>query len=272
MQGVTIALVLVGSLAVATAAPARRGTVELGAPTTSAQVDREPLDRVVRARTRTLLRCYEQAMEVDPGVEGTATATFTIGRDGKVADVAVTGLTRESEACIVKTISTLRFARRGAAVEVSYPLRYAPTHEPAPASLQGMPRLGGGLDVDAAAALIAPAGFTRLNVSTVSLGAVRVTGGAGPSIVRRYLQRSLHSVAPCYDAALSDHPTLEGTVTVALTLGGDGAVTAATVAGLGDATVETCVASVFQAMAFPRSKAGASAVTVPVTMRPATRR
>jgi len=147
MRTLTIAVILLGGTA--SAAPRTKPTLEHGDATVAGDLDATAVAKVVKRSSATLLGCYKKALVIRPGLSGTATATFTIGADGKVATAEATGLTTSAGACIAATITKIRFAkpRDGQPVQVTYPLTFDPGVETgALASLIGTGGGGTGFD------------------------------------------------------------------------------------------------------------------------------
>jgi hypothetical protein len=92
----------------------------------------------------------------------------------------------------------------------------------------------------------------------VAVATPAVTGGLDPLIVRRYLKRQRCRLARCAAG-------MAGTITADFWFDVDGRVTASSAQG-GDDTVGACVASVIQAIEFPRPRGSASVhVTADIT-------
>lgn len=147
MRTLTVAVILLGGTA--SAAPRSKPTLEHGDATVSGDLDATALAKVVKRSSAKLLGCYKKALMIRPGLSGTATATFTIGADGKVATAETTGLITSAGACIAATITKIRFARPkdGQLVKVTYPLTFDPGAEGgAFASLTGTGDVGSGFD------------------------------------------------------------------------------------------------------------------------------
>ncbi|MDX9722416.1 MAG: AgmX/PglI C-terminal domain-containing protein [Myxococcota bacterium] len=77
-----------------------------------------------------LKTCYEQALLLDPGLEGKLIARFTIDAQGAVSQLSIEpseGVSNpEATACIFDVFAALRFpAPDGGVVEVSYPLLFS---------------------------------------------------------------------------------------------------------------------------------------------------
>ena len=90
--------------------------------------------------------------------------------------------------------------------------------------------------------------------------------GLDVAIIRRFLKRNAHKVTYCYEQRLQAQPALHGTVVTTFTVAADGLVTNDVAAGVGP-TVEQCVADVIQKIEFPKPRAGAVTVSVPLCLR-----
>ena len=91
-------------------------------------------------------------------------------------------------------------------------------------------------------------------------------------IVRRIIRRHINEVKACYEPALSAHPYLAGTITVAFLIPPSGIVSETHVARstMGYPAVEECVARAMCGWEFPRPLDGRSVViTYPYKMSPA---
>jgi hypothetical protein len=115
-------------------------------------------------------------------------------------------------------------------------------------------------DSSAFAALAEPRATVKILPAKVS------AAGLDVAIIRRFLKRNAHKVTYCYEQRLQAQPTLHGTVVATFTVAADGLVTRAVAAGV-DSTVEQCVADVIQQIEFPKPRAGAVTVTVPLRLR-----
>jgi len=107
---------------------------------------------------------------------------------------------------------------------------------------------------------------------TVTIGAPMMMspGNLDKAIIRRYVRRQLEKIQYCYEKRLLSSPKLTGTITTHFTINGAGQVIAATADGLGDAEVETCVASAIKGIEFPRTNdGGVVQVNYPFTFVPA---
>jgi hypothetical protein len=274
------ALITDRSDGLACAAP-RKPTLSFDTPILSGALDAKAVSVVVKRSKPALLGCYKKLLAKVPGLEGTAVASFTIGADGKVTAATAPGIADPVEACIVATISKLRFARPkdGQPVLVTYPLTYDHGEPAGPlASITGATEPGGdgtiGLGsidtIGHGGTGYGRAGGARTRSSrlSVEVGEPTVTGDLAKAIVRRYLRHNALKLSSCYDKELMVDRTLRGTATSTFTIGSDGIVRSSTASGLGNTHVESCVAGVIEAIEFPRPKTGEAKVTSPLRMKP----
>jgi pSer/pThr/pTyr-binding forkhead associated (FHA) protein len=104
----------------------------------------------------------------------------------------------------------------------------------------------------------------------VNIGNATATGDLDKNIIRRYIRQKLPQIQHCYEKQLVVKPSLQGTVTTQFTISGNGNVTAARAGGMGDGSVENCVADVIKSIQFPKPTGGGIVnVTYPFTFRPA---
>ena len=92
-------------------------------------------------------------------------------------------------------------------------------------------------------------------VPTDIIGRPIIGGDLDKDIIRRYIKRSIQSIAYCYEKQLLATPGLEGTVTVQFLIAPNGTVQAANGSGLNSA-VSSCVASIVSNIKFPAPKNG----------------
>ncbi|RMH40416.1 MAG: FHA domain-containing protein [Deltaproteobacteria bacterium] len=104
----------------------------------------------------------------------------------------------------------------------------------------------------------------------VSIGHATATGDLDKSIIRRYIRKKLPQIKYCYEKQLLVNQKLSGTVVTNFTISGNGAVLSVTAGGIGDKTVENCVAAAIKTIQFPKPKGGGLVnVRYPFTFRPA---
>jgi pSer/pThr/pTyr-binding forkhead associated (FHA) protein len=104
----------------------------------------------------------------------------------------------------------------------------------------------------------------------VNIGNATATGDLDKNIIRRYIRQKLPQIQHCYEKQLVVKPSLQGTVTTQFTISGNGNVTTARAGGMGDGSVESCVADVIKSIQFPKPTGGGIVnVTYPFTFRPA---
>ena len=69
---------------------------------------KEDVVRPVNLRARDIRACYEEQLIHHPKLTGRVDATWTIGKDGRVTEVATTGLEKVG-ACVATVIKSIRF-------------------------------------------------------------------------------------------------------------------------------------------------------------------
>ena len=110
-----------------TGQPAARPTVRIGQPTTQGNLDQAIIRRYTRRALPKLLFCYEQELATKKTLQGTSTAVFSIGEDGKVSELSVSGLDANVDGCIADVLGAVEFpAPKGGTVSVRYPLTFLP--------------------------------------------------------------------------------------------------------------------------------------------------
>jgi hypothetical protein len=80
-------------------------------------------------------------------------------------------------------------------------------------------------------------------------------GGLDKAIIKRYIKRSVHKIAYCYESELLARPGIEGQVMVSFMITSSGTVQSSAGNGF-DAKVSSCVASVIKNIEFPRPTDG----------------
>ena len=101
----------------------------------------------------------------------------------------------------------------------------------------------------------------------IASGPPMLAGAYEPAIVRRYIKRSAQRLAYCYEQQLATTPALQGTLEATFTISVDGKVKDAVATGLGNATVETCVAGVIASLELPKPADGEVRVDYPLAFR-----
>jgi hypothetical protein len=131
MRRLALLGVLIGSHAYAAPAKAR---LSLGTPNVKAGLDEKAVVTVVQRTGAKLLACYTAALAKTPELQGTATATFTVGGNGNVIEAAVKGLNHDAHKCISGVLMKLEFAKPkdGKSVGVAYPMTFSPVDRPQP--------------------------------------------------------------------------------------------------------------------------------------------
>ena len=81
------------------------------------------IQQTMREKSSDVRICYEAALKSDASLQGTVATTFEILPDGRVTNVAATGVSDGLELCVVAALKTLRFrAHTGAGnIKVNFP-------------------------------------------------------------------------------------------------------------------------------------------------------
>ncbi|AKT43773.1 AgmX/PglI C-terminal domain-containing protein [Chondromyces crocatus] len=114
------------------------------APTVKGSLPPEVIQRIIRQHRARFRHCYEVSLQKDPTLQGGASFTFVIGKEGKVTSAreATSDLgNKDVSTCVVQVIQSLVFPapEKGGVVTVTYPLRFssaapAPSEKDAPPS------------------------------------------------------------------------------------------------------------------------------------------
>lgn len=97
-----------------------------------------------------------------------------------------------------------------------------------------------------------------------------VGGRLPPEVIQRVVRQNFGRFRACYETGLRSNPNLQGRVSVAFSIGRDGAVGGASNAGsdLPDSGVVSCVVSSFRGLSFPAPEAGIVTVSYPISFSP----
>lgn len=108
----------------------------------------------------------------------------------------------------------------------------------------------------------------RERSASIRTGAVDARGSLSRDVIERVVRRNFPQVRFCYESA--SHPGLSGRVTLAFTIGPDGAVTSSAVESstLGNAQVEQCLAHSARRWRFPAPTGGSVVVRYPFDFTP----
>ena len=97
-------------------------------------------------------------------------------------------------------------------------------------------------------------------------GQTTTSAGLDANIVRRYIRRVLPRIRLCYQKELTTKPKLSGTTTGRFSIKPDGTVAKSTARGMGNASIESCVAKTLKQVTFPKPAPGKTVeVKVPLT-------
>lgn len=97
-----------------------------------------------------------------------------------------------------------------------------------------------------------------------------ISGRLPPEVIQRVVRQNFGRFRGCYEAGLRNNPNLTGRVSVAFTIGRDGAIGGASNAGsdLPDSAVVSCVVKQFYGLSFPAPEAGVVTVSYPISFSP----
>ncbi len=110
----------------------------------------------------------------------------------------------------------------------------------------------------------------RFTGPVVEVGKASTTGDLDANIIRRYIRRKLPAIRHCYERKLVTDQDLAGTVVTQFQISPMGVVQGASAGGMGDESVESCVAEAVRAIQFPRPKGGGMVnVRYPFIFQPA---
>ena len=106
------------------------GKVKIGSGTSAGHCKKGDIARAVRRRANSIRACYEQRLQVNPGLSGKVTARWTIGLDGRVkaASAAQNTITDGAvTSCILRVIRRMSFAKpEGGVCVVQWPFVFNP--------------------------------------------------------------------------------------------------------------------------------------------------
>lgn len=109
----------------------------------------------------------------------------------------------------------------------------------------------------------------RASMPKVSIGNASASGDLDKNIIRRYIRQKLPQIRHCYERQLVVKANLSGTVTTQFVISGNGAVISSRAGGIGDSSVEKCVAAAIRSIQFPKPTGGGLVnVTYPFKFRP----
>lgn len=110
----------------------------------------------------------------------------------------------------------------------------------------------------------------KLEGPKVAIGISSSAGELDPNTIRRYIRRKLPAIRHCYERQLVSRQDLAGTVITQFQISPMGVVQGARASGMGDGSVESCVADAVRAIQFPRPKGGGMVnVRYPFIFQPA---
>ncbi|MEC8024522.1 MAG: AgmX/PglI C-terminal domain-containing protein [Myxococcota bacterium] len=106
------------------------GKIRIGSGKSTGFCKKGDIARVVRRRAGAIRACYEQRLQVKPGLRGKVTARWTIALDGRVRSATPAGNTLSDGAvtsCIMRVIRRMRFTKpEGGVCIVQWPFVFNP--------------------------------------------------------------------------------------------------------------------------------------------------
>lgn len=106
-------------------------TIETSTPNVKGNLDRELIKRVIRRHINEIKFCYEKSLVRNPGIEGRAMVSFTIGTNGSVVASSMQSSSLkhpETEACMVQAVRRWEFPKpQNGIVMITYPFVLRPS-------------------------------------------------------------------------------------------------------------------------------------------------
>ncbi|CAN5602314.1 hypothetical protein BH09MYX1_BH09MYX1_30940 [soil metagenome] len=104
----------------------------------------------------------------------------------------------------------------------------------------------------------------------IGAGGPSVSGKLAPELIARVVRSNVSRIRACYDDRLAKEPSLEGTVKIRFTIGGDGRVASAQDEGsqIPSVDVVECVRKTILKLAFPEPEGGTVTVVYPFVFEP----
>jgi hypothetical protein len=237
------------------APPPPEPQVKIGELSLPATADGAALRPVLAEAVPRLRRCYAQALENVPGLEGKLTIAFRIDTAGKVASAeGRSGFHAGVTACVEDVVRGLRFPAPAAAIDVSAPLTFRLPDDDAPVAAKPEPAPAAGPDagVPAAETPAAPPTFPGDADAFAS------------SVVAQAIQERAEAIIGC--ARPGGNPVQLG-FDVMLTVRG-AAIGDAKVTGLVDPAASLCIAGVLKGVALSAAPQAATGARCSLILRP----
>jgi len=119
----------------------------MGTTQVTGRLPPEVVQRIVRQNFGRFRMCYEQGLTQNPGLEGSVSVRFVIGRDGSVSNVSEGGSTLAAmsvRSCVQQAFYGLAFPQpEGGIVTVVYPIQFSPGDTPVtPGATPARPTMG----------------------------------------------------------------------------------------------------------------------------------
>ena len=265
------------------------GNVQLVTPLepklATANLDKKTVRDLVTRNIGKVENCYVEQLNTKPKLSGKLTVKFTIEGSGTVTKADASGVDKALESCVETAMTTIAFpkAKNGKPTVVTYPFKLQGDFYGG-VGLVGVGAGGGGtgwgtigtgrygtIGSGSGYGVGSGRGGLGKSVPSVSIGHPATNDtNLDKAIIRRYVKRNIQKIRYCYEKELLNDPKLAGTITAKFTIEADGTVTAASASGMGNTTVEDCIAKTMSSILFPRPRDGNGlTVSYPFTFRPA---
>ena len=104
-----------------------QASISIGQPIAQGNLDTAIIRRYVKRNIQRLASCYEKERATKQKLQGTSTAAFVIGADGRVSGSTVSGLDATVDGCLAGVIGAIEFpSPKGGTVSVRCPLTFSP--------------------------------------------------------------------------------------------------------------------------------------------------
>jgi hypothetical protein len=196
-----------------------------------------------------------------------ARLNLNIDANGKIVSAQIIGVQAlKTKACLEKELPSLQFPKAAGPTAAKIDLAIGSAVELAALEVpkveaKALGGLGGGGSADGVfttkGKVAGPVGRApRRPRALVKLGKPSVAGGMTRANVRRVIRRYQNLLRYCYERELQRKPRLKGTVISKFTINGEGRVATVKASGLGNRTVESCIARGIKRMQFPKPRGG----------------
>jgi len=209
-------------------------TISIGKPTVEGDLDKAIIRRYIKRNIPKVQYCYEKQLLANDTLEGTVTTRFVIDENGSVASASAEGVDKEVASCIARVMKDIQFPKpkSGGIVRVTYPFTFRRADRtPSPPPRVTPPSSGSAVATGSGSPPPRRVVLRFASRGEVDAGAY-ATGTANPLVLQQT------AIADCLRDA-----TPYGSGVVDLTYDVAGKVTDATVDGIADAKVATCIAT-----------------------------